>query len=256
MPWIQEVSQDSLCRLHRAHMLTVPFENLDIPLGREIIMDEDRFLDKIVRQHRGGFCYELNGAFAWLLRQIGFEVEYLSARVVGPAGEPGAEFDHMALLVEVSGERLIADVGFGDSFCSPLRLVADEVQRDSDPRAIDYRLTEENGTWTMWKMRVPDSVHSAPGEWVRQYLFRLEPRRLDQYTEMCRHQQTSPVSTFTRKIVCSRATTEGRVTLTATTLIESTADERVETPVDRERWHDVLRDRFDVLLPEQITRWP
>ncbi len=239
-------------------MLAVPFENLDIPLGREIVMDESRFLEKIVRQRRGGFCYELNSAFAWLLRKVGFEVEYLSARVVGADGEPGADFDHMVLLVDVGGERWIADVGFGDSFRSPLRLVPDEVQRDGDPRSIDYRLTEEGERWSMWKTSSPSGPRSPDKgeEWTRRYLFTLEPRSLDQYAGMCRHQQTSPASSFTRKVVCSRATTDGRITLTATTLIESTADGRVETPMCREAWHDVLRERFGVVLSEKITRWP
>ena len=60
-----------LCSLHRAHMLAVPFENLDIGLGRKIICDEEAILRKIVQQRRGGFCYELNGAFAALLRELG-----------------------------------------------------------------------------------------------------------------------------------------------------------------------------------------
>ena len=72
---------DTLRRLHLSHMRTVPFENLDISLGREIVCDEDRFLHKIIHLRRGGFCYELNGAFAALLRSLGFSVTLLSARV-------------------------------------------------------------------------------------------------------------------------------------------------------------------------------
>ncbi len=90
--------------LHRAHMLSVPFENLDIvPLQRPIQLDEQFLLDKIVGYKRGGFCYELNGAFAWLLIQIGFEVSYLNGRVYRDDGSLGIEFDHLTLLVRTPG---------------------------------------------------------------------------------------------------------------------------------------------------------
>jgi arylamine N-acetyltransferase len=102
---------DVLRDLHRAHLFTVPFENLDIALGRKIVCDENGFVQKIVEQRRGGFCYELNGAFAALLRAIGFEVTLLSARVPREDGTDGPEFDHLALRIDL-GESWLADVGF------------------------------------------------------------------------------------------------------------------------------------------------
>ena len=66
-----EPTTEGLRALHRAHMLTVPFENLDIGLKREISCDAESAVRKIVERRRGGFCYELNGAFAWLLRELG-----------------------------------------------------------------------------------------------------------------------------------------------------------------------------------------
>jgi N-hydroxyarylamine O-acetyltransferase len=88
---------DLLRSLHRAHLFTVPFENLDIHLGREIVCDESRILHKIVNEKRGGFCYELNGAFAALLRALGFRVTLLSCRVARQDGSYGPEFDHLTL---------------------------------------------------------------------------------------------------------------------------------------------------------------
>ncbi|MGH9576814.1 MAG: arylamine N-acetyltransferase family protein, partial [Terriglobales bacterium] len=112
----------SLSKLHLAHLMTVPFENLDIHLGREIALDEKLFFDKVVRRRRGGFCYELNGLFAALLRQLGFRVTLLSAQVARAEGGFGPEYDHLTLLVEFPGHqpRRLADVGFGDSFREPL----------------------------------------------------------------------------------------------------------------------------------------
>ena len=112
---------DVLRNLHRHHMLSVPFENLDIAQSRKIVCEENAFIQKIVERRRGGFCYELNGAFASLLRAIGFKVTLLSARVPRDDGGQSPEFDHLALRVDLE-EPWLADVGFGDSFPEPLQL--------------------------------------------------------------------------------------------------------------------------------------
>src|SRR5512138_694480 len=110
--------------LHLAHLLHVPFENLDIGLKRPIRLEEEALWNKIVVQGRGGFCYELNGLFGAFLREIGFDVTYLNARVYNREGKLGIPFDHLALLVQIPGQpgRWLADVGFGDSFLEPLNL--------------------------------------------------------------------------------------------------------------------------------------
>src|SRR5512143_2710959 len=131
---------ETLCALHRAHMLAVPFENLDIPLKRPIVLDEERLFDKIVNRRRGGFCYELNGLFSALLREMGFNVQRLSARVADAEGGVGMEFDHMALLVQ-DEERWLADVGFGDSFIEPLHL---DERREQSHGSGRYRIVDDH----------------------------------------------------------------------------------------------------------------
>src|SRR5246127_1155601 len=126
-------SSDSLRALHAAHLYAVPFENLDISLGRKITCEEERFLHKIVALRRGGFCYELNGAFAALLRELGFRVTLLSARVAREGGSASPDFDHLALRVDLD-EPWLADVGFGDSFLEPLRLIPEIEQEQYGQR--------------------------------------------------------------------------------------------------------------------------
>src|SRR5215213_9389215 len=116
-----EPSVATLEALQRAHLLAVPFENLDIHLGRPIVLDQAALFDKIVRRRRGGFCYELNGLFAALLSALRFDTKMLSASVANAKGEWGPEFDHMTLLVTLD-KRWLVDVGFGDSFIEPLPL--------------------------------------------------------------------------------------------------------------------------------------
>ena len=90
---------ETLCGLHTAHLLAVPFENLDIHLGRPIVLEEDALFDKIVTRRRGGFCYELNGLFAGLLRELGFDVTRLAAGVINSTGDFSPIFDHLTLMV-------------------------------------------------------------------------------------------------------------------------------------------------------------
>jgi N-hydroxyarylamine O-acetyltransferase len=205
--------------VHRHHMLAVPFENLDIPLGCEIRLDVERIFDKIVGHHRGGFCYEQNGLFAWALREIGFDLDRLAARVARADGSYGREFDHMLLLVRVEGEW-IADVGFGDNFLEPLRL--DTLQPQLD-RGFEYQLARESSGYLL--------LRREEGKWERKYLFTLTPRRYPEYAEMCVYHQTSPLSSFTQKRVCSLATPGGRITLSEKAFIVTEAGKRTETPV-------------------------
>src|SRR5260370_7395919 len=109
---------ETLRSIHRAHLETVPFENLDISLKRPIVLDQDRFVHKIVEENRGGFCYELNGAFAALLSELGYRVTLLSAPAPPKDGSPGPAFDHLALPVDLDQPSL-ADVGFGECFLEP-----------------------------------------------------------------------------------------------------------------------------------------
>jgi N-hydroxyarylamine O-acetyltransferase len=199
--------------LHRAHMLAVPFENLDIMAGRQIVLDEARLFDKIVRRRRGGFCYEQNGLFAAMLRALGFDVSLLSGRVATREGGWGIPFDHMTLLVRLD-EPWLADVGFGDSFLEPLRLAdAGDQLRDG----VAYRI-EPGGD---------ERVLTQAGE--PQYTFTLTPRaRLSDFDGGCTYHQTSPQSSFTRSLVCSLATPTGRVTLSGRRLIVTANGQRAE----------------------------
>jgi N-hydroxyarylamine O-acetyltransferase len=231
-----------LCALHRAHMHTVPFENLDIGLGREIVCDEERFFHKIVNERRGGFCYELNGAFAALLRALGFQVTLLSARVPRDDGSGGPEFDHLTLQVDLE-EPWLADVGFGDSFVEPLRLKP-SIEQKQFGRV--YRLSSIEGGFRYESQIESEKIE---GEWKEEYLFKLKPRQLAEFAPMCRYHQTSPDSPFTRKRVCSRATPEGRVTLSDGKLIETRNGVREERALADDEWRERLHELFGVVLP-------
>ncbi|PYQ41936.1 MAG: acetyltransferase [Acidobacteria bacterium] len=228
----------NLRALHRAHLLTVPFENLDISLGRKIVLEEEAILRKILELQRGGFCYELNGAFAGLLRALGFQVTLLSARVARSDGGEGPEFDHLTLRIDLE-EPWLADVGFGDSFLEPLRLEAETEQ--ADPSGT-FRLIEDAGQWQMQK-------RESAGDWIAQYSFSLLPRRLEEFAGMCHVHQTSPKSSFTQKRICSRATPQGRITLSEMKLIVTSTGSRQETVIaSEEERRRILQREFGIHL--------
>lgn len=230
--------------LHEAHLLTVPFENLSIHYGEPIVLQEDKLFHKIVSKRRGGFCYELNSLFARLLQYCGFEVTLLSARVANDAGIFGPEFDHLTLLVhQLEGVDWLADVGFGASFRLPLRFEADVEQVDIDGKK--YRLQQENeNQHTSWILQ---QLHE--NTWQSQYRFTLQPHKLDDFTEMCHYQQTSPESHFTQKRICSLATPDGRITLSDLLLITTEEEQRSERMLASEKeYREVLKQRFEVVL--------
>ena len=237
-------SVDTLRALHRQHMLTVPFENLDIGLGRQIVLDPEQFVEKIVRQRCGGFCYELNGAFAALLTAVGFRVRLLSARVANEEGIASKEFDHLALRVDLENAWL-SDVGFGDNFLEPLQLVSHIEQQDT---VGSFRLIDAGERWRL-ERRQPDA------SWRLQYDFTLRPRQLSEFAGMCRYHQTSPDSPFTRNRVCSLAKSNGRVTLSGMRLI-TTANGRKEEQVlvTKADWHSALRDHFRIALDQGVEK--
>jgi N-hydroxyarylamine O-acetyltransferase len=237
---------DTLRATHHAHLLTVPFENLDIALNRKITVNEDAFLRKVVEQRRGGFCYELNGAFAALLRALGFQVTLLSARVARRQGGEGPEFDHLTLRVDLSAGSQeeskmpwLADVGFGESFLEPLRMAPELEQHDP---AGSFRIIGQGERWQLEKAE-PEGI------WARQYSFSLEPRRLEEFAGMCHYHQTSPDSSFTQNRLCSRATPEGRITLSENRLIVTQNGRREEKLLAGESERiAVLREHFGITL--------
>ena len=205
---IPTANLDGLRSLQSAHLYHVPFENLEIHYGRQIVLDPARLYDKVVGQRRGGFCYELNGLFKQLLAKIGFKVAYLSARVYGADEQYGHEFDHMALLVQIGAAEYLVDVGFGAFTMGPLRFVTDLKQQDP------------NG---LFEIRQQEAAYFRVDHWVNgvakpQYIFKKEIHPMKAFEGMCRYHQTDPASHFTQKKMISRPTHDGRITLSSTEL--------------------------------------
>lgn len=230
-------SAKALREVQVAHLLTVPFENLSIHSGQPIVLEDQALFDKIVRQRRGGFCYELNGLFAALLRALGCHIVMLSAQVAKEEGGFGPDFDHMTLMVTLE-QRWLSDVGFGDIFREPLLLDEREEQKQGERV---YQIIEDGAHLILMERR-------RGKDWQAQYRFTLQPYEYAEYEEMCRYHQTSPQSHFTQKRICSRATPEGRVTLEEKRLIITVNDnERQERALtSKEEYITLLHEYFGI----------
>ncbi|QHC21120.1 MBL fold metallo-hydrolase [Streptomyces sp. GS7] len=228
---------EALRRLHLSHLRAVPFENLSIHLGEEIVLAEGPLLEKIVGARRGGFCYELNGAFAILLRALGYEVALLSARVFGPDGI-GIPYDHLALRVRTPTGPWLTDVGFGRHSHYPLRLDSREDQ--ADPGGV-FRIEEtDEGDLDVLRDGVP------------QYRVEQRPRALADFEVGCWWNRTSPRSHFTQSLVCSRLTETGRVTLSGRTLLVTGADgAREERELGAAEVLSAYRSHFGISLDRE-----
>jgi N-hydroxyarylamine O-acetyltransferase len=227
-----KIDLDFLSRLQQAHLHNVPFENLSIHSRERIRLEPSWLLEKIVRRTRGGFCFECNGAFGWLLAALGFDVQRLSARVYNEQrGSYSEPFDHMLLLVNL-GARYIVDVGFGESFRQPLQL--DERADQAQPWG-KYRLMagEDQYIYQRW----------VEGGWRPQYTFTVAPHPLDAFSGMCKFHQTSPESPFTRNWAASLATQKGRITL-----VEENRDARLITTENGRRHETIIMGLENSLL--------
>ncbi|HEX9977836.1 MAG TPA: arylamine N-acetyltransferase [Acidimicrobiia bacterium] len=213
--------------LQRSHLTHVPFENLDVYHRRGVSTDPDRAVTKIVEGRRGGWCFELNGAFASLLEALGFAVTRLGATVVLRQPTAGPQPSHAAIRVDLDHPYLV-DVGFGDSFIRPLRLDEDGPQDGGTGR---YQFRRDGGPITL--------SHLDGDRWADQYRFTLDPVTPADFDPSNEYLQTPLTTDFTRAPFVTRLLGggPGRVTLL----------------------HDRLKTRSDGVWSEQPvtpTEWP
>jgi N-hydroxyarylamine O-acetyltransferase len=242
---------ETLVGLHRAHLQTIPYENLEIHFGRILGLNLERIFERLVLERRGGWCYEMNGLFAWALRELGFDVRLVSTRVTRDDGSSMAPGDHVALVVNLeiasSQTTWLADVGWGNGFLEPLPL---EVGTHTQG-FLEYRLESHGDAWRFFNQ------HYSPDG----FTFTLEPqgsehRRLEEFGDRCTWLQTSPESGFVRVAVCQRFTPEGINTLRGAVLTKIRSSGKFErTIASLEEYELVLRENFGLEIANLHELW-
>ncbi|MEW5561112.1 N-hydroxyarylamine O-acetyltransferase [Enterobacter asburiae] len=237
--WSDAVAVDieTLRALHLRHNCTIPFENLDVLLPREIQLDDQSLEDKLIGARRGGYCFEQNGLFERVLREIGFNVRSVLGRVILANPPQLPPRTHRLLVVELAGERWIADVGFGgQTLTAPIRLQADKEQ--TTPHGV-YRLLNEGNDWTL-QFRHHD-------RWQSMYIFDLVQQYFSDYVAGNFWSAHWPQSHFRHHLLmCRHLPDGGKLTLTNfhfTHQENGHAVEQLNLP-DVESLYLLLQDKF------------
>lgn len=232
---------DTLRALHALHPSAIPFENLEILLGRPIDLAPPAVDAKLIGRGRGGYCYEHNGLFKRVLTAIGFAVEGLAARVDWqmPADAPPRPRTHMALRVKIDGVEWLADVGFGGFVpTAPLRLDTESPQPDGHG---SFRIVSAGGT-TMVEAELP-------GGWMPLYALSLSPMADADYEPANWFVSTHPESHFRRTLIASRVTPEARWNLRDNRLtIRRPGQPAEERLLDAEQLEQALRDSIGLVV--------
>jgi N-hydroxyarylamine O-acetyltransferase len=237
-------SSETLCQLHRQQAFTIPFENLDIHLGRPINIDPARIVAKLVDEKRGGYCYELNGLFELVLENLGFPFTPLAARNA-MSGPPYRQKSHKLLLVEVEQRPWLADLGFsGIGLIEPIPFVLDTEFRQSNDT---FRLqAAENGVYHLQR--------KLAEEWQSLYAFTLEMYYPADYCMMNYFNSTSPNSAFTNQRTCAMPTPEARILLSNFELKIRSANETITRHIENEdAYREALQTYFEIVLPHGTT---
>jgi N-hydroxyarylamine O-acetyltransferase len=234
-------SAEALVALHQAHAATIPFENLDILLGRPIRIDLPSLQSKLVADRRGGYCFEHNTLFRAALEAVGFEVTALAARVRAGATSLRAR-THMLLRVELHDRPLLADVGFGgDGLVHPL---AFEPGRELWIGGVGHRLGREGDLWVL--------EADLGNGWSDLYAFTLEPQHPVDFEVANHFTSTWPQSHFVTSMTVQRTWPERRAILRNRDLVvrEAGAVSREEI-LDPAHLLRVLDRVFDLRFPPE-----
>ena len=227
------VDLETLTNLQRAHLSTAPFENVDIVERLPVRTDLEWSLNKVVNQRRGGWCFELNGAFASLLNALGFDVRLLGAAVL--LDGPNEVIDHLTLEVALDKPYLV-DVGFGDSFIVPL-----ELNRAGPQEGISGVFEFIGSAQGMTLTR-----HDETGTPVPSYRFKRVSRTLSEFTPASERLRSDPSLDWQHKPFATRLIDRGpdRITLLRDRLTITLDGTRTETSVTAEDWDDTLEEHF------------
>jgi N-hydroxyarylamine O-acetyltransferase len=223
--------------IHQHHILHVPFENLDIHFRKPFTLDLNDVHKKVVIDRRGGFCYELNLLFCWLLNELGFSAKTISARIVNDDGSLGPLFDHMCVHV-CTTKQYLADVGYGDLFITPLE-IRSGIQTDG---RNFFRIDNEGDGFCLL-------MSTDEKDFQKKYVFSLHEVAPSNFEAISIEKQTHPNSYFVKNVVCTKATEQGRVTIFNDKLIVRTPTGKVETPIlDNHDLRTQLKNHFEIII--------
>ena len=234
----------TLAELHRLHLTSIAYDALDVQLGRPVTLDPRDAFAKLVLSARGGWCYEMNGLFAWMLEAIGFHVTRVAGTVERQVGDATGRGNHLVLLVELD-RTYVADVGFGEGPQEPFPLVDGTFEQ----QGCRYRLGLLDGGW--WRLG-NETINDASA-----FDFRTEPAELTRLEATSQQLQSEPTSPFVQNAVVAICVSGGYDILRGRVLTEVRPPTSTRIRIaSAESYAALLRDRFGIDLAESATLWP
>ncbi len=236
---------ETLTTVHRAHLRAIPYENLDVQLGRPVTIEQLSIFQKIVGRHRGGWCYEMNGLLGWALGELGFRVTRVAGAVMREALGDAFIGNHLVLKVELKEGIYLADAGFGDGPLDPIRIA----RGDFISAGFSFGLSQVDDVW--WRLR----NHPLGG--AKSFDFTLNEADEALLAVRCHDLQTQEWSPFVQNLVCQRYTTHG-LTILRGRVVRSVTPDGYEDCIlnSAEELVEFLREGFDLRVPEAASLWP
>jgi len=236
---------EGLKTVHRAHLLAIPYENIDVQLGRPVTTAIAPIYEKIVERGRGGWCYEMNGSLGWALKELGFDVTRATGAVVRALKGELSVGNHLVLRVELPEGVYLADVGFGDGPRDPIPVQVGAFVSEG----FQFGLSRVDDAW--WRF-ANDPRGGAPT-----FDFNLAPADESVLSAKCEFLQTSPLSPFVQNLVVQRHVPTGLAILRGRTLRELTPTvTRERTIADADDLMTTLNTVFGLNVPEVADLWP
>lgn len=237
IPYIEENTIDFLRNLQYRHVTQIPFENMDILRGSPLSLDPIELYKKIVKDIRGGVCYELNGLFHTLLRELGFSVSMVAATVKIENGW-FIEGTHAINIVHLNDVDYLVDVGFGGRTPRrPIPLTGEEIQ-DTDGYYRIRPYQEEQGVM-VFEMK-------ETTEWESLYKFHLQKKVLGDFKDVCVMTQCSTESRFNKTMVAMILTEQGRVTLHDHSLTIVNGEDKTKETIEPESINRIIKEVFKI----------
>lgn len=247
-----QVTFQCLEKLQQQHLMHIPFEGIDIYYGIPVSLDKEDIYRKIIGNNRGGYCYELNSLFYYLLQAVGFDVSIISGRLAN-GSIYGPEYDHMALLVKLHGKEYLVDVGFGDFSLKPLSINYGGIQHDG---RCGYRITKNKPVDGANYFSV-DKWNEKRGIFATEYIFTTNSRQPADFLAMHHNKQHDSQSYFVRNLVCTMPVEHGRLSLVNNRFIKTIKGEKKLVSIgDDDMKAYLMKKYFDVnfAIP-QISKW-
>ena len=240
-----EPDLETLTAIHQRHLATIPYENLDVQLGRRLSTDVNSAFEKIVERGRGGWCYEMNGLLGWALTEIGFDIKRVCGGVARTLRGDSAMGNHLVLLTELEGQTWIVDTGFGDGFYEPVPLKPHEFTQ----RGFQFRLEKtDDGYWRL---------HNHENGGAPDFDFSTEPADESLLSAQCKYLQTAEESPFVMALICQLFTDGGyeiQLGRMAKTITADGAESKLLNSA--EEFVERLNTVFDLDVPEAARLWP